>query len=55
MVNKDVQCNFGFILKFLEAGPRSVFGFSDLFLNEIAKYNTLTLGLHCSNINQKRG
>lgn len=26
VVNKDVQCNFGFILKFLEAGPRSVLG-----------------------------
>lgn len=25
-VNKDVQCNSGFILKFLEAGPTSVLG-----------------------------
>lgn len=30
MVNKDVQCNFGFILKFLEAGPRTVSG-SEVF------------------------
>ena len=30
VVNKDVQCNFGFILKFLEAGPRTVSG-SEIF------------------------
>lgn len=26
VVNKDVQCNFGFILKFLEADPGTVSG-----------------------------
>lgn len=26
MANKDVQCHFGFILKLLEAGPRTVSG-----------------------------
>ena len=53
VVNKDVQCNFGFMFQFLEAGFRTVSGSQIVPLNEIAKSNTLALGFHHSNVNQK--